>query len=146
MLRRHPRSTRTDTRCPYTTLFRSAGGELPCDSRLIARAGADGDCPARLGIPLAQQGAERQAGGERALGVAAANGERRNRDALAKGALHELPLERPQLQPLARPRALRDAQGFAEADRLRAVLQDRKSVVWGKRVSVLVARGGRGTI
>src|SRR3546814_4237380 len=56
---------------------REAGGELPCDSRLIARAGADGDFPARLGIPLAQQGAERQAGGERALGVAAANGERR---------------------------------------------------------------------
>src|SRR3546814_2356513 len=46
---------------------REAGGELPCDSRLIARAGADGDFPARLGIPLAQQGAERQAGGERAL-------------------------------------------------------------------------------
>src|SRR3546814_12614334 len=41
---------------------------------------------------------------------------------IAKGALHELPLERPQLQPLARPRALRDAQGFEEADRLRAVL------------------------
>src|SRR3546814_2585800 len=26
MLRRPPRSTRTDTRCPYTTLFRSACG------------------------------------------------------------------------------------------------------------------------
>src|SRR3546814_1078118 len=65
---------------------REAGGELPCDSRLIARAGADGAFPARLGIPLAQQGAERQAGGERALGVAAANGERRSEERrLGKG-------------------------------------------------------------
>src|SRR3546814_4735837 len=28
MRRRPPRSTRTDTLCPYTTLFRSAGGSL----------------------------------------------------------------------------------------------------------------------
>src|SRR3546814_3417638 len=27
MIRRPPRSTRTDTRCPYTTLFRSGGGQ-----------------------------------------------------------------------------------------------------------------------
>src|SRR3546814_19694888 len=29
MIRRPPRSTRTDTLFPYTTLFRSAGGSLP---------------------------------------------------------------------------------------------------------------------
>src|SRR3546814_8564638 len=28
MIRRPPRSTRTDTLCPYTTLFRSVGGEV----------------------------------------------------------------------------------------------------------------------
>src|SRR3546814_11955359 len=31
MLRRPPRSTRTDTRLPYTTLFRSACSEKPSD-------------------------------------------------------------------------------------------------------------------
>src|SRR3546814_2690759 len=29
MIRRPPRSTRTDTRFPYTTLFRSEGGQTP---------------------------------------------------------------------------------------------------------------------
>src|SRR3546814_4172364 len=35
MIRRPPRSTRTDTLFPYTTLFRSPGGrrERPCDCR-----------------------------------------------------------------------------------------------------------------
>src|SRR3546814_12157822 len=33
MVRRPPRSTRTDTRCPYTTLFRSlAAAERPAES------------------------------------------------------------------------------------------------------------------
>src|SRR3546814_11649699 len=31
MIRRPPRSTRTDTRFPYTTLFRSSGGALKGD-------------------------------------------------------------------------------------------------------------------
>src|SRR3546814_9716018 len=33
MIRRPPRSTRTDTLFPYTTLFRSAGGRHECDGR-----------------------------------------------------------------------------------------------------------------
>src|SRR3546814_18312720 len=33
MIRRPPRSTRTDTLFPYTTLFRSANGRLPVQAR-----------------------------------------------------------------------------------------------------------------
>src|SRR3546814_19417884 len=40
MLRRPPRSTRTDTLFPYTTLFRSTGGGQPGDSgRLLLASG-----------------------------------------------------------------------------------------------------------
>src|SRR3546814_8478580 len=42
MIRRPPRSTRTDTLFPYTTLFRSDGADmlvLPVDARSAARAG-----------------------------------------------------------------------------------------------------------
>src|SRR3546814_3867007 len=41
MLRRPPRSTRTDTLFPYTTLFRSPEGQAPQD-RLVATARAGG--------------------------------------------------------------------------------------------------------
>src|SRR3546814_10375575 len=34
MIRRPPRSTRTDTRFPYTTLFRSAGEHCSSDTRI----------------------------------------------------------------------------------------------------------------
>src|SRR3546814_1895711 len=40
MLRRPPRSTRTDTLFPYTTLFRSLGGELQQTLAPVAGAGA----------------------------------------------------------------------------------------------------------
>src|SRR3546814_2098528 len=39
MIRRPPRSTRTDTLCPYTTLFRSAGLAGAVDSFFWARFG-----------------------------------------------------------------------------------------------------------
>src|SRR3546814_20870859 len=43
MIRRPPRSTRTDTLCPYTTLFRSAcevyWGQTPVDSRQLLERG-----------------------------------------------------------------------------------------------------------
>src|SRR3546814_7981675 len=42
MMRRTPRSTRTDTRCPYTTLFRSGG----------RRAEGFGPMAGRRGIPV----------------------------------------------------------------------------------------------
>src|SRR3546814_16146701 len=37
MIRRPPRSTRTDTLFPYTTLFRSADRDQPQDDRALAR-------------------------------------------------------------------------------------------------------------
>src|SRR3546814_1043404 len=60
MIRRPPRSTRTDTLFPYTTLFRSdhgrrAGGIDPGDP------GPDRDCGGRFGDP------DREAGKGRAL-------------------------------------------------------------------------------
>src|SRR3546814_7804148 len=42
MIRRSPRSTRTDTLFPYTTLFRSKPSEAPCRCRL----------PLQLDIPI----------------------------------------------------------------------------------------------
>src|SRR3546814_2194231 len=41
MIRRPPRSTRTDTLFPYTTLFRSLGQLLPGVERRRARGGGD---------------------------------------------------------------------------------------------------------
>src|SRR3546814_9009251 len=38
MIRRPPRSTRTDTLFPYTTLFRSSGGDLARNAPAFARA------------------------------------------------------------------------------------------------------------
>src|SRR3546814_4173604 len=60
MIRRPPRSTRTDTLFPYTTLFRSAGctrrGEMkwssPAKPRLAARRGG----PSRERRPLPHRG------------------------------------------------------------------------------------------
>src|SRR3546814_9843067 len=51
MLRRPPRSTRTDTLFPYTTLFRSAGG-----------GDAGGDDLDALGLGAEHRGVEAQAG------------------------------------------------------------------------------------
>src|SRR3546814_7864358 len=47
MIRRPPRSTRTDTLFPYTTLFRSAG----CAHNRFRAANAPGSCPAGGGRP-----------------------------------------------------------------------------------------------
>src|SRR3546814_13246362 len=54
MIRRPPRSTRTDTRVPYTTLFRSRGGKV--DNRQVHRDAAEhrkrplsGECAALPG-------------------------------------------------------------------------------------------------
>src|SRR3546814_6853640 len=41
MIRLLPRSTRTDTRCPYTTLFRSSAGDLITEISLAVEMGAD---------------------------------------------------------------------------------------------------------
>src|SRR3546814_8470802 len=41
MIRGPPRSTRTDTLCPYTTLFRSLQADFRLDARNLLSAGAD---------------------------------------------------------------------------------------------------------
>src|SRR3546814_8276558 len=43
MIRRPPRSTRTDTLFPYTTLFRSEANERFTESDIVAMFSADGD-------------------------------------------------------------------------------------------------------
>src|SRR3546814_19135560 len=42
MIRRPPRSTRTDTLFPYTTLFRSEGGQFRSDPPIVIQAIASG--------------------------------------------------------------------------------------------------------
>src|SRR3546814_12286587 len=63
MIRRPPRSTRTDTLFPYTTLFRSPSGKIEIFSETVDGFGYD-DCPGHpvwrepdewLGAPLAER-------------------------------------------------------------------------------------------
>src|SRR3546814_1219692 len=51
MIRRPPRSTRTDTLFPYTTLFRSAAGALPAAGRAEHRSHHRSRGPDPLGAP-----------------------------------------------------------------------------------------------
>src|SRR3546814_17069191 len=84
MIRRPPRSTRTDTLFPYTTLFRSACGE--CSERRIARrcrhANAASrayravDLPGLLATPGTQPGVVRPYGARSTHGAAVAVGKR----------------------------------------------------------------------
>src|SRR3546814_7806431 len=70
MIRRPPRSTRTDTLFPYTTLFRSYRQALPA---LCRRVGAEGDRPSRSGdrdlLPGDGAAARAELRGERKLGA-----------------------------------------------------------------------------
>src|SRR3546814_7661083 len=61
MIRRPPRSTRTDTLFPYTTLFRSAGR----NDRQAARGGARGRWSRLLHAVQRQSGRARAAGRDR---------------------------------------------------------------------------------
>src|SRR3546814_20413817 len=67
MIRRPPRSTRTDTLFPYTTLFRSVTQRAGAEGRDLARAprrcrrrGADGPRRARTGVPSEHGAGEAQ--------------------------------------------------------------------------------------
>src|SRR3546814_13755195 len=55
MIRRHPRSTRTDTLCPYTTLFRSGSGKLSWHQPNVLNVNAStlSKCALRLRLALA---------------------------------------------------------------------------------------------
>src|SRR3546814_2606060 len=51
MVRRPPRSTRTDTRFPYTTLFRSCGDAFALDAQTLADCAAVYDRAALIALP-----------------------------------------------------------------------------------------------
>src|SRR3546814_17722042 len=128
MIRRPPRSTRTDTLFPYTTLFRSAFGEGTALHRHPARYPA---LPRRprdtAGRPQEDGAVLQRARGGRDSGT-------RRRDDLCRAA------------GLSRGRA-----GCAGAEKLwagcrRQGRSDRKSVGQGKRVSVGVDLGWRRVI
>src|SRR3546814_9619541 len=72
MIRRPPRSTRTDTLFPYTTLFRSPASGFPCEAgRRPCQSGRDG-------VPL--QGGRRTALHAGDLGLAGAERRRRSEE------------------------------------------------------------------
>src|SRR3546814_15022883 len=52
MIRRTPRSTRTDTLFPYTTLFRSRGGDYTTIVNIDMEMGVGGVAPTDVGVLL----------------------------------------------------------------------------------------------
>src|SRR3546814_20641377 len=123
MIRRPPRSTRTDTLFPYTTLFRS---RQPPYRAFRGRGGADGRNRA-FGNGLRRSGS-RSLG---AIGVAALRAD------------PCLPLVHRQRLDRDRHIAVIDAAKLRALAVIEAGLGDRKSVVEGKRVSVSLDFGGR---
>src|SRR3546814_10945838 len=146
MIRRPPRSTRTDTLFPYTTLFRSKNSELASFLKELAAEGPDafytGDnaeeieaalasAPRNPAVMTAQDLATYQAKERPAIGghyrVCTVCG----MGPPSSGAIPVLPI-------------------LARADRLAMAKlgkdKDRKSVVSGRGVSVRVVPGGRGII
>src|SRR3546814_2043865 len=80
MIRRPPRSTRTDTLFPYTTLFRSRHGAAPVGGeRLAGRLGAAGG-RRRPGAHRGRAAAHEGAGGAVAVGRAVEYGARRSEE------------------------------------------------------------------
>src|SRR3546814_12217498 len=118
-IRRPPRSTRTDTLCPYTTLFRSRQRPRPALARATAGAGRGG---ARRGLSRL------------AVGGDAATDHRAARDPL----FHQI---HPALADGRRPgrRGRRRGDGRLGGAWL---LRDGKSVGAGRRVGGRLGRGG----
>src|SRR3546814_4469912 len=83
MLRRPPRSTRTDTLFPYTTLFRSPGSKASwASSRVhLDRIGTSRECGRLMGDPARVSG-----GGRLRAMTRAADGQRDRRDEEVEGA------------------------------------------------------------
>src|SRR3546814_17941754 len=125
MVLRPPRSTRTDTRLPYTTLFRSGDEHDACGygfRRAESCCGA-GNCARIRGAADADGAAGRQCLCQLSRGEQGA--------LAADGAA------------LGRADSGRDCAGVGILVAGRAAGGDRKSVVSGKRVSVRVDLGGR---
>src|SRR3546814_17366321 len=120
MIRRPPRSTRTDTLFPYTTLFRSAGGNSASARFRISAVycalseGPDGQGAPQAAVSLAPRWARGQ---------------------------YRFP---PSCRQSGRM-AFRDKRSARMHPKyVRQGRRDRRSVVWGKRVSERVGLGGRG--
>src|SRR3546814_2366504 len=77
MIRRPPRSTRTDTLFPYTTLFRSAGG-LSCHPAMVHFDGTGRAAPRCAGRDQ-----------DRALGARVGRGADHRHDRRAPGLVHQ---------------------------------------------------------
>src|SRR3546814_9870720 len=95
MIRRPPRSTRTDTLFPYTTLFRSAqsafaGGRISMPDDQDRRAGARGARIYRLWlVPLSSRRRDGNVEPDKAVGVAAPRGPELSRQSEAQ----EIPMQ-----------------------------------------------------
>src|SRR3546814_12797411 len=124
MIRRPPRSTRTDTLFPYATLFRSV------DDRGAAALLEREDVAAFRAQREDEAAADRPVFARLGTGAAIFDVAAQSRDILAEH------------QPGAGARAQQAVEAVV-AQRIANRRGDRKSVVWGKRVSVRVGRGGR---
>src|SRR3546814_18418100 len=136
-IRRRPRSTRTDTLCPYTTLFRSdLGAPLSWPSRKLSSrwpARSSGTRTMRTPPPAAALGAPGVAGeSEWALGTLGLLHSRRKARFLFRG---KLPLD-----ALASGRRQAGPKASLPADRSS---RDRMGVVEDNSVTVPVGIGGR---
>src|SRR3546814_17510008 len=116
MIRRPPRSTRTDTLFPYTTLFRSAAARM---RPLLSAEGEDGAAP----------GLEAVLGGDADPERVVALRLQRDAQAVRHAAVRVLVRQAEHPDPALEAAGLQD--------------EDRQSVGEGKRVSVRVDLGGR---
>src|SRR3546814_15709145 len=128
MIRRPPRSTRTDTLFPYTTLFRSSpSGDSVSRAEDYARAG--GDCPERIGNEAKPSSSK-----EGVFVLPSARGagfpeDVAPRRGVERAGHHE--------------EVVRQAIEIGEREGVEVAGLDRKSVVWGRRVSGRVELDGR---
>src|SRR3546814_16324142 len=126
MIRRPPRSTRTDTLFPYTTVFRSRGWQ--CRTHVIEKADE---------VRVALRGKRRTAGasGADAIGPGRASG--------GPGGVRGGPPQAGEHARRSAARAVRLEVREAERRSICSGPGDRKSVGAGKGVSVRVDPGGR---
>src|SRR3546814_11156752 len=137
MLRRHPRSTRTDTPFPYTTLFRSAFLALLSENFDLA-VWSTGNSPYVDAIvdAISPDVSALQFCWNRSRVI-------RRTNEWGDGFMSEDREEFRYLKPLDKVKRL----GWS-LNRVLVVADtpaDRKSVGWGKRVSVMLELGGRGS-
>src|SRR3546814_17982427 len=154
MLRRPPRSTRTDTLFPYTTLFRSrfqartkTGDRFLVAFQLtigkigdlkICDTAEGGPCELRPHLALAGIGCDKEQPGG-GVQLAAAQGQVEHPDDARINRSRMLDFEG-RGDTIARPL---QPQSITKTDGIGTGRRDRKSVVEGTRVSVRVKLGGR---